>query len=279
MTNNFMNRITKLFIHAFIVVASLAAFSAVCPNAQAQTAKTDEQIRLKAEKQEVQKFVDSFLQSFEESKDFDEIPESYFVTDFKTRFSQNEKWRGENISEELFAQFSESERYEHNVSVFDFLYLGMMCSLYEEKINEVGNSEDDHAEDINIEKLFPPNVVKSIKKSKVLQSMYIDDDENNALITNVVELQNLVVDYKNVVEAQRKYLKENASEWKARFSKNISESRKQFKNYRNEICEEDDCEGLPEKTRIISVVAFPLVLEIILENGNLKILKINIYSE
>ncbi len=132
MTNKFMNRIIKLLIHAFVVAAFLAAFSAVCPNAQAKTAQTDEQIRLKAEKQEVQKFVNSFWQSFEESKDFNKIPESYFATDFKTRFSQNEDWIGENISEETFALFSDNERYEHNVSMFNFLSLTAMC-LVEKK--------------------------------------------------------------------------------------------------------------------------------------------------
>lgn len=272
-----MNRITKLFIHAFVVVASLAAFTAVCPNAQAQTAKTDEQIRLKAEKQEVQKFVDSFLQSFEESKDFNKISESYFVNNFKTRFSQKEGWRL-RTSEEVFAQFSDKERYEHNASMLNFIYLGLMRNIQKYGMDfSLEHSDDSEIEEFK--QSFPPKIMKLVKQNKTLYSIYVYTDDIDAEISNVVELQNLVSDVKNIVEIQREHLNQLAPSWKSKYHKEMSKARKRFDDYKSETCVKNDCKDLPENTQIISATAFPFAFEIVRENSELKILDIEYYSE
>lgn len=278
-TGDFMIAKNRFFVHAFVVCAFLFAAAAVCTNVAAQTAKTDEQISLKAEKQEVQKFVDSFLQSFEESKDLNKVPESYFATQFKGRFSENGELKV-NTSKELFAQFGDNERYEHNVSMLNFLYLGWMCALEKHGSKLLQDSND--SDDEYFEKTIPPKVIDLIKKNKTLHSIYVDGEDVDE-ITNVIELQELVADVKKIAIAQREHLDGLPSGWKSKYDKNAVEARKNKEVFSSELCEkdnnDDNCKYLPENTSVIYVAAIPLALIITRENDELKVLNITIYNE
>ena len=69
----------------------------------------NEQKKEEQEKLEVQKFVDSFFQYLEDTKDLNRVPERFFAHDFRTRFAKNISWFSE--SSEFFKQLSDLERY------------------------------------------------------------------------------------------------------------------------------------------------------------------------
>lgn len=262
-------------------------------NTEAQTTETVEQTAAKAaepnkqtaeekaEQQEVQKFVESFLQSLDETKDLDKVPAKFFVTDFKTRFAQNEEFSG---GDKFFTQLIESERYEFNVSLFNLIHLQMMYF--------VGNSEfkaDEDADEGEIKDIYAPEALKILKRSAGLRDL-LDVDSNevglnadlDVEINNFVEFRDAFNDLKLITEVQSKYFNERSQKWKEEYTRNLSLAKKKSFGdreafYRAKFCEEDDgyCEGLLEKTRLFSIEAsLPLGLKIIKEQGELKILNV-----
>ena len=262
---------------ALIIFATAFSLSPFCPNANAQI-PDDEKLTSEeqAEKQEVQKFVDSFLQSLDETKDLDKVPEKFFVADFKTRFAQNKEF---SSNDELLLQLSAGERYEYNVLLFNFFHLGMMyfAGTSEFKDDSDGDSDKGENEDYG-KKMLAPEALKIVEKSKILQFWFGEDFDLEA--KNIIELQDFIKDLKKVVEAQRKYLNERSVKWKEKSIQNLPKVKKKIfgkiNDYGADFCEGNECEGLPEKTRIFySRATLPLALKIVKENGELKILNLN----
>jgi hypothetical protein len=208
---------TIKFFTAALLLAVLWSTSLVTT---AQTPKTDEQIDLKAEEREVQKFADSFMQSLDETKDLDKVPEKFFVADFKTRFAEDLF----PVNKKLAAQLSETERYEHKAAFLNFIYLGIMYSIgNNEEFKD--DSEDENENNDYVKETLAPEAFKIFEKSKILHRLF---DNSDSEIQNLVELKMVIKDLKLLNEAQRKYLNERSSEWKEIYARNKA---KLIKNY------------------------------------------------
>ncbi len=240
-------------------------------NAQSKPSK-NEQTNQEKEKLEVQKLVNSFYQSLEETKDLNQVPKTFFVADFKTRFAKNYRWFEYS---EFFKQLSDSERYDGNVLMINFLYLGMM-STGEKNFNFGEGLDDDEEDTLPIEKMFPSQIADRIRKSKFLYFIY--DEDRDLEINNIIELNEFIADIKNVSEVERTFLNENKM-WKSNYLINIKEARSKFERYQSILCENGECNNLPQQTKIIWFTSFPFVFSIIRENNEWRILDIEFPRE
>lgn len=128
-----MKRILDLFI-ALIILTAMFSPSPFCANIYAQensdaatqnNEETEEETEAeKLEEQEVRKFVDDFYVAFDETKDLKEVPDNFFIFDFKTSFAKNNKWFATFAEDtDLISQLSDDERYENNVLLANFISL------------------------------------------------------------------------------------------------------------------------------------------------------------
>ncbi len=187
------------FFAAFIIFTTVFSLSPLCLNINAQTSANKKQVQ--EEKQEVQKFVDSFVQSLEEIKDLDQVPKTFFVTNFKTRFAKNDELRKPE-NKELYAQFTDAERYEDNVVSFNFFYLTFLHKAGTGTIVTSKAEDDDSEIDNREETFFSPEAIAIMKKSKTLNSFF----DPNYEFKSVGELHNLTADRRKVADAERTYL-------------------------------------------------------------------------
>lgn len=257
-----MKRAINIFT-AFIIFTTIVVLLTFCQNVNAQTANAEKQNKEKLEKLEVQKFVDEFIKNFEDTKDLNQVPERFFVADFKTRSLKDINYFDE-YPPEVLSQISNEESYEFKILLLDNFYLSIMsnngiCCDGEEK------------------EFYPPEILKIIKKSKFLSSMLIDDTDLK--ITSIQDFHTFKSDMKNFYEAQRKYLESRPTNWKNEYIKNVIKTRKNFESFYSYLCSEDDCENLLAETRIIEIAAFPFILKIIKENNDYKILDVFPYSQ
>lgn len=264
-----MKRAINIFT-AFIIFTTIVVLLTFCQNLNAQTPNAEKQNKEKLEKLEVQKFVDEFIKNFEETKDLNQVPERFFVADFKARFAKNYSWFSD--SSDLFNQLSDLERYNGNVSFVNFSYLGMLCSGGRD-VNFAEDLTNTSEDKIDVEKIFPPRIIDLVRKSKTLNAIFIDDSDSD--IKNVAELIELFADMKKVADAERVYLNKNKLKWQNIYTKNIKVARKKFEWYKSYVCKGENCENLPEKTRIIQTTVFPFTFSIVKENNELQILDIS----
>lgn len=248
-----------------------------CQNVSAQTAKKKPKLVSKAEmeKREVKKFVASFIQILEETKDLDQVPESFFVSDFKIRFSKS--YLGLDLVESTtLNKLDETEQYELHKTNFNMAYLSLTYAFSKISIEDSELAEDEDTDLENINNLFPPQIITLIKNSKTLNAFaFKAEDADYFKIKDIETFREFVADLKNLIYAQRMYLNDRSAEQKTNYEKNMKESRKSANHFSAEICMKN-CEGFPEKTRIFEMRYYPLYFKIVRENGKYKIFDLTI---
>lgn len=257
----------KSFYALLIFILSLSVLFVSNNNAQSKSSK-NEQINEEKEKLEVQKFVDSFIQKLDETKDLNEVPESFFIEEFRKRQVNNNNF--DFYDSNLLPQLSEIERIEYNLDIINHYYLGYRCIF--ERVDWDYYSENNES----LEELFPAEVIELLKKYKILSYSEIDDDNvDEPQISNIAELRELMSLWKKILQAERNYLSQSTPQRKYKFAKNLEKAKNQFDEIRIYDCKEpDSCFGFPANSRLIRVVTFPLTLNIKRENGLLKIVDI-----
>ena len=219
-------------IAAFIIFG-LSVFS---PRVPAQTVKKKPKLISKADydKREVKRFVASFIKTFDETKDLSEISSDFFVKDFKDHQTQAQDDFLE--SGEAFDQLGINEKFEHQISFYDFMYLVMMWNGGNQDFF-LNKTEDD--DDDDIAKLLPPDVVEVLKKNpllaKVFELLIKDEDKKKP-----IEVSDVIEATRTIKEANRllKIAIENRDpSWKEIYAKNIKTARKQFADYGTGACE------------------------------------------
>lgn len=266
----------KIFLIATLIAISFATFS---HNSHAQTAKKRPQAITPEErdKREVKKFVRSFTKSLEETKDLDQVPDKFFVSDFKTRFSQSEEWA---MNEDIFIKLSSAERYDHNSLWVNFLYLAMMWNGGSEHFVFDEEDEENESDEEGRDKFFPSPVFHLVKQNKTLCKILDIDTCDDYEIKDADELISSIIEMRQIVELQQKYVAEMSLDSKSKYEKNIAKARKRFKGYNTEICDgEKDCKGFPQGSRIYDIAVFPFYLRLVKENGAFKIFDIVLLTD
>jgi len=238
--------------------------------ATAQTAKKTSQ------NPSVKQFTASFIEKLEETKDLDKIPQSYFVSDFQTRFAKTAPL-DIDIDEKVFNKLSESERFDFNAEFFTLGYLGLMNAFG--KYDYFDNTNEDT--DIEaVKNLFPPHIIAQIRKSKTLNSYLLKYENDTGYntefkIKNKETFRDFLADSKKIAAAQRDFLNNLSPKEKAKYTKTITQLRKVTNWQKNKTCGRD-CESFPAKTPYYELRYYPLYLKIIRENGSYKIFELTI---
>lgn len=238
--------------------------------ATAQTAKKTSQ------NLSVKQFADSFIETLEETKDLNKLPNSYFVSDFQKRFSKTAPL-DIDIDSSVFNKLSEGERFEFNAGFFTLSYLGLMNAFGKYDYYDNTNEETDIEAVAN---LFPPNIIAKIRQSKTLNSYFLQTANGigyntDFKIKNTETLRDFLADSKKITEAQRDFLNALSPKEKAKYTKTINQLRKVTNWTKNKTCGRD-CEGFPAKTRYYELRYYPLYFKIIRKNGSYKIFELTI---
>lgn len=218
------------------------------------------------EEQKIRKFVDTFTNAFEETKDLDKLPANYFVSDFKERFS-NTNVMITDLPPNLSGKITKEEAYEASILGLNYSYLGIMSNS---GLCCEGETKD----------LYPPEILKFMEKNQFLsQTLLNADDDIQPKIAEIKDFHTLMNEMKSLINFERQYINSRSAAWKENYRKNIAKTRENFNSFNSYLCSGKDCENLPEKTQMTEVSAFPFILRIVKEGENYKILGIYPYSQ
>jgi hypothetical protein len=247
--------ITLLLIWALVLPCSFYGYES-----KAQEAENGKQLK-PSEARAAQKFAELFLQQLQISKDLNRVPKKFFAAGFKDRFLNGYEWFEQD--ERIVAQINADERFDYYVLMFNFIYLS---GLY-------AGGKKLSPDNLKVEDTFPPSVVALIKSKPVLAPLL--NTESEWEVDNVEQLRSGMVALRDVVAALRKYLEAHPSEWEPQYKRAIIDVRDKLNDKPWSIpCQWKGCAGLPSKTHLIHVDAFPLHLVMVKAQGKLKILEI-----
>jgi hypothetical protein len=166
-----MKRIFDLLTVLIILIATLSPFwvniyaqnnsdVTTQTNKKTEDQEVEQTEERKLEEQELRKFVDDFFVAFNETRDLKQVPDSFFISDFKSRFAKNKKWFELYKDRDSTIQLSDEERYEYNILMANFTSL-ISISF----IGNFNGNLDEYSDDA-IYKLLPSQIVKKMKKSR-----------------------------------------------------------------------------------------------------------------
>jgi hypothetical protein len=222
---------------------------------------------------DVNQFFAAFVTLLDETGDIDRMPKRFFISDFETRFAENDDWISpvSDNDAKLFEKLSSSERYKYNISVANFYYL-ILESYFNKKGSLAGYDDD-----TNIIQGLPRNAMQLLKQSKWFKSTF-DNQVELEKPTTIAELKRCVAELEVISESIRKFLSNRSAKQKRRYIDKWMKRRKlqilDESNTSSDICEGNNCMGLPEKTRIHALHAFALCLRIAFVNGEFKVVDI-----
>lgn len=244
----------------------------LCLNIAAQTSET-QKTQTAEEKQkeiEVRKFLASFVKEMDEKKDIRLIPNTFFVNDFKSRFTSFVF-----SPEDLPKQLSEKDRFQSSVELFNVMYLGLMY-MYGNGYNSDSFSDDkDDKVELFVRKIFPPNIVSLMLKNSLLKNLIEDKEDNfEKDFKNFTKVKQLILDLDKINLAFKNHINLQSPKWYEIYQIQSVKAKNKCDYYHARKCEKDDCKGLPPNTIIYHLDSFPFCVEIVEDAGSYKILNI-----
>ena len=165
--------IKNLIFATIMIITALFSF-----NADAQNPKIQLDKNALRQKREVQNFVDSFMSILVKEKDLSKIPNSFFVDDFKRRFSDANDYKiNEGLSKTLYTE----TRFKLSNLSFNFTYLGIVYLMGKfssrefEKAETAYNKDNKNKDKDPDEMFFSPEIFR-LTKQKTLMSKLNDSD-------------------------------------------------------------------------------------------------------
>lgn len=240
----------------------------LCLNFNAQTTET-KKFQTAEEKQkeiEVRKFVASFIKEMDEKKDISKIPDTFFVTDFKKRFT----WF-QDFAPDLFKQMNADEQFQSSSEMFNAMYQGLMC-MYGNGY-DFESFADDKTETI-MKKILPQNIIELLKTNSFINAMLIDAENPDKELENMTQLRKLLSDLNKINLAFTTHIDSQSPQWRETYQTKAVENRAKSDYYNAEKCDKNNCKGLPKNTKIYHHDSFPFCIEIIEDAGSYKILNI-----
>lgn len=250
--------------HTCLVICLLIVSSLFGGNAYAQGTEKRRYLT-PAEDKPIRQFTTDFLQSLSQTKDIGLVPKRYFVPPFQSRILGGQ-W--DVASPIPTVRYSRAERLRRSVLMFNFIYSGVLYSV--RSYLKPG--------DLTAEEMYPPGVIRIIKKEPLLTPIMDTDFEPKDL-----KIYDPAKFYAGLVRLNvefRKYLNSHPDEWVNAYNESVAllandEIEKAF----TFSCEQDECAGQPSHTPLIRAPAFPFYLTLIKHRGVIKILKIDIISD
>ncbi|MGI8555167.1 MAG: hypothetical protein ACR2LT_02270 [Pyrinomonadaceae bacterium] len=242
----------------------IIAVVALCFTAYSQTSerKITEQ-----EKQEVEKFADSFMQSYQQTLNLTKVPESFFVSDYKKRNSYSYSIN------DFDKMLTDDEKFQNYFTLLDLVTLIMITKLDENNydLKKTFDNSDANKGD-NEDEILSKKLRLLFQKYPKAQMFFNEDEKNSSQIKNIGDYRNAAQDFRSFVQEVRQSI---TAETKIKFSNLLTKYKdKLFELKKSFNCSKDDCEGLPEKTEMFYYEGLPFVLLIAKENGKLKIVKV-----
>lgn len=222
-----------------------------------QTSPTD--VRTAAE------FSRRFQKRLIETKDLRALVDEFFTTNpnrfFPNHFDEFVKGAA------LRKQIKIADWDNHILPFMSFCYLLMVSTL--------AKNEGMKGDISNLEEIFPPPVLKKIKKDPHLAHILTDGFEPT--IKSAVQMRAMTASLNVLLPEYVAYLDNHLTEWKPIYDQAIEEmerSRRVESSVVSVKCHDKDCYGKPEGTQLLHVVSIPFKLTLVNEQGQWKVLKI-----
>lgn len=167
----------------------------------------------------------------------------------------------------LRKQISSADWDDHILSFMSLCYMWLVSTMAKNK-GITGDIESPN-------KVFPAPVLEKIKKDPHLAQ--ITSDEFEPTIKSVAQMRAMTQSLKVVLSDYRAYLDSHPAEWRPIYDQVIKEMEKKQRVESSAVslkCHGKDCYGKPEGTPLFRVVSIPFSLTLVNEQGQLKVLKI-----
>lgn len=252
----------SLFLPLLASVIIFSCFSVLF--AQNSTEKNSDE-KDKQEKIELERFFSEFVKDFEIHKDLDQVSPEFFAPEFKKVFAQNDTWIKGIIRKEISDQLTETERYQHNISINNLMLLWMMTASH-----KMEGVDDSDWKNEDFKKLLLPSTIEIIEQSKWFNIILDKTDERQNPKTKE-EWRSYINEANSISDAWRKELDNPTEKEKLNYKRNYTEFHNQTESFEDYSCKNEDCFGLPENTRIYGMGFFITVASVAKINGQFKI--------
>jgi hypothetical protein len=238
--------------------------------------------REELDKRQVRKFVEKFTKSLDETKDLNLTLSKFASKNFKTNLEKLHIDYNDQLKE-----LNTEQQSEFKISMLSLMYSGMIWNggsynfIYKENDDEntaVESKEDDSDDDDYVTNMFPPEIIEILKKSQLFCKIFEIDEQASKIEIGSQDFVDSIEILKNANAMLKISIENREPSWEERYAKNIQAARKRFEFYESERCKEDDCYSFPEKTRVYTIAVFPYFLVLARENGKLKLVYMDIYT-
>lgn len=217
------------------------------------------------EKQEIEKFVDSFMQNYVQTFDLKKTAESFFIKNYR-----QEKFRSLFI-ESFDNSLTQDEKLQNYFTFLDFFNLVFFTKADENNYDLKTFASSVDTDSFDFDKFILSSKLKPLFQ-KYPKAKLLFYKNNFSQIKDIDDYRAVMRDYQNIMKESRESITTNQ---KNKYFKFLTELQKGFFkiDYSSE-CLKDDCEGLPEKTKMFWCKSFPFYLLVAKENGKWKIVEI-----
>jgi hypothetical protein len=220
------------------------------------------------DKQELERFYSEFAKSFAAYRDFDKMPAELFAPDFKSILARNDEWIRNVLSPEVNNRLTEPERYENNVVIVNLITLLMKTVFHKVEDYEISNVNGE-----NVRKILLPATVRLIENSHWFKWLLNDKLEKLKPETKG-EWRDFINDAKKISDALIHELDQVSPAEKVKYERNFDKFHRETNNFAGEECAGENCAGVPENTKIYSVLFFLSVVRVARIEGRFKVLNL-----
>jgi len=168
-------------------------------------------------------------------------------------------------------------RKQIKIADWDNHILPFMSFCYLFLISTIAKNEGMKGDISNLEEIFPTPILEKVKKDPHLAHILTDGFEPT--IKSAVQMRAMTQSLKVVLPEYSAYLNNHLAEWRPIYDQAVEEmerSRRVESSVVSVKCHDKDCYGKPEGTQLLRVLSIPFNLTLVNEQGQWKVLKIEI---
>ena len=239
-------------------------------NVYAQT--NEKEVLSKREVKGAEELIDKFFEEYKRTLSIKNIDKNLFDASFKKDLASFEQYPWEEFNNQL----ASVEKVDWYIALQDYIYLTTIAfSRVDFDEIEVLDTDFEDKEEVKrreqlLKEVFSQRTLKAVKESKFT----LLGDEKEWSPKNLIEYKNQLGKLKNMNSSIRQDLKDTYSEWKQNSITNLGKYRNNHQYRGIHMCDETDCFGAPEGTRILLLVRCPFLFLIVEQDSGFKILSL-----
>lgn len=231
---------------------------------------TQEKLAAQENLQRAEQLADRFVQRFKETLDFEVVYREFFPVDLKERLPNSMATWGLEEHQEMLKKISPAEAEQAYIAFMNIYYVAGLYHINVLTQEEEGNDE------INLETVYPPELVETMKRPSFgafFAECFKDNSHGSSLdiLQSAESIKRYIKDAPHLISLFRKYMPPqpfDSENYKAYLKELVWDGRE------TSVKEGDDYFGVNEATTVYQVYREMFVLNIIGENGEMRVIGI-----